>query len=281
MNVWIRQRSAPFSASAARSMSPVAVRASAAITGPCTPSAISRTASNSPCEEMGKPASRMSTCSRASCSAISTFSALVNAIPGACSPSRRVVSKIRTRFLSRTTPGSLISARHLLLGLQPGHHLAQLPSHLLELGRLRVLPKSEELRETGLGLGDPLLREGTVLDLRQDLLHLLARVRVDHPRAALVVAPLRRVRDAVAHPGQAALVDQVDDQLELVHTFEVRDLGLIAGRHQRLEPVADQLGDPTAQHRLLTEQVGLGLLFEGRLDDAGPRAADPVAVRQR
>ena len=36
MKVWIRQRSAPFSACAARSMSPVVVRASAAITGPRT-----------------------------------------------------------------------------------------------------------------------------------------------------------------------------------------------------------------------------------------------------
>jgi hypothetical protein len=36
----------------------------------------------------------MSTFKRASCSAISTFSAFVSAMPGACSPSRRVVSKI-------------------------------------------------------------------------------------------------------------------------------------------------------------------------------------------
>ena len=42
-----------------------------------------------------------STWRRASCSAISTFSARVSAIPGACSPSRSVVSKIRT------TSGSL------------------------------------------------------------------------------------------------------------------------------------------------------------------------------
>ena len=61
MNVWIRQRSAPFSASAARSMSPGVTRASAAITGPRTLVAISRTASNSPSPEIGKPASRMST----------------------------------------------------------------------------------------------------------------------------------------------------------------------------------------------------------------------------
>ncbi len=91
--MWIRQASAPFSASAARRTSPSVVRASAAITGPRTLDAISATASNSPSDETGNPASRMSTFSRASCSAISTFSARVSAMPGACSPSRRVVSK--------------------------------------------------------------------------------------------------------------------------------------------------------------------------------------------
>src|SRR5262245_28552898 len=197
MNVWMRQRSAPLSASAARSMSPVAVRASAAITVPFTVSAISRTASNSPCDEIGNPASRMSTFSRASCSAISTFSARVSAMPGACSPSRRVVSKIRTRSCWPTTSGSLISARHLLLGFQPGHHLAQLTPNLLELGRLRLLPKSEEVREAGVGLPDPLPCERPVLDLGEHPLHRRARVLVHDPRAALVVAPLGRVRDAV------------------------------------------------------------------------------------
>ena len=103
MNTWIRKRSAPFSASAARSMSPGTTRASDAITGPFTLVAISRTASNSPSEEIAKPASRMSTCRRASCSAISTFSSFVSAMPGACSPSRRVVSK------NRTTSGSVLT----------------------------------------------------------------------------------------------------------------------------------------------------------------------------
>ena len=111
MNVWMRQRSAPFSASAARSMSPVAVRASAAITGPFTVEAISATASNSPGELIGKPASRMSTFSRASCSAISTFSAFVSAMPGACSPSRRVVSKIRTLLAGYVARGYVAVAR--------------------------------------------------------------------------------------------------------------------------------------------------------------------------
>ena len=38
--------------------------------------------------------------------------------------------------------------------------------------------------------------------------------------------------------------------------------------------------DAAAQHRLLAEQVGLGLLGERRLEDAGPRRADRARVRE-
>ena len=143
MNVWMRQRSAPPSASAARVMSPGTTRASAAITGPFTLDAISLTASNSPSLETGKPASITSTSRRASCSAISTFSARVSAIPGACSPSRSVVSKIRT------TSGSLPFAigHHPLLGMQPGHHRTQLAAHALELRAASLAAHGEEVGE--------------------------------------------------------------------------------------------------------------------------------------
>ena len=54
----------------------------------------------SPGDVIGKPASMMSTPRRASWSAISTFSVLFSEIPGDCSPSRSVVSKMRTRLAS-------------------------------------------------------------------------------------------------------------------------------------------------------------------------------------
>ena len=56
-----------------------------------------RTASKSPSEAMGKPASRTSTPRSASVAAIRRFSRTVMLQPGDCSPSRRVVSKIVTR----------------------------------------------------------------------------------------------------------------------------------------------------------------------------------------
>ena len=54
------------------------------------------TASKSSLEAAGKPASMMSTPSLASCLAMSSFSLEVREAPGDCSPSRRVVSKMRT-----------------------------------------------------------------------------------------------------------------------------------------------------------------------------------------
>ena len=50
------------------------------------------------------------------------------------------------------------------------------------------------------------------------------------------VAVLGRVGDREAHPGEAALVDQVDDQLQLVQALVVGDLRLVAGLDERLEP---------------------------------------------
>ena len=52
------------------------------------------TASKSPSEAIGKPASRMSTPSSTSLRAILSFSGTVMLQPGDCSPSRSVVSKM-------------------------------------------------------------------------------------------------------------------------------------------------------------------------------------------
>ena len=81
-------------------MSALWVRARPQITGPSTLREISCTASKSPGEVIGKPASITSTPRRASCWAISTFSAVFSEIPGDCSPSRSVVSKMWTRLAS-------------------------------------------------------------------------------------------------------------------------------------------------------------------------------------
>ena len=70
--------------------------------------AISLTASKSPGELMGKPASITSTPSFSSCLAICSFSWMFNAPPAPCSPSRNVVSKIITLSIENSLYSSFL-----------------------------------------------------------------------------------------------------------------------------------------------------------------------------
>ena len=99
---WIRGFWAYWIASQARSMSRSLHRARPQTDEPVTSAAMARTASKSPTEAIGNPASMMSTPSAASARATSSFSAMFMLAPGDCSPSRKVVSKIRTRLASAT-----------------------------------------------------------------------------------------------------------------------------------------------------------------------------------
>ncbi len=94
MKVWIRGRAESLIASQAASMSPFWARARPQITGPSTSRAIRSTASKSPGDVIGNPASMTSTPSFANWVAISTFSEVFREIPGDCSPSLSVVSNM-------------------------------------------------------------------------------------------------------------------------------------------------------------------------------------------
>src|SRR5580704_2651755 len=96
----MRLRRAGLIASAQRSMSLKAARESPQMTAFRLRLAISCTAAKSPSEAIGKPASMISTPIVSSNSATSSFSSCVMVAPGHCSPSRKVVSKMRTRSFS-------------------------------------------------------------------------------------------------------------------------------------------------------------------------------------
>ena len=95
------------------------------------------------------------------------------------------------------------------------------------------------------------------------------------------VAVLGDVGDGVAHVLVAALVEQVDDELQLVQALVVRDLRLVARGDERVEARLHERGDAAAEHGLLAEEVALGLLRERRLEQADAAAADADAVRER
>ena len=62
--------------------------------------------------------------------------------------------------------------------------------------------------------------------------------------------------------------------------LKVCHLGLVASFHQRIEAGVDQLGNTAAQHGLLAEQIGLGLLLEGGLQNACTACADAGSISQ-
>ena len=111
--VWMRGRRASRKASQARSISRLVARAKPATDEPLTRRDTSRTASKSPFEAIGKPASMTSTPIASSTEAIWSFSSRFIEQPGDCSPSRSVVSKIMTRFTS-WPPGLLVALVILL-----------------------------------------------------------------------------------------------------------------------------------------------------------------------
>src|SRR6202521_556302 len=185
---------------------------------------------------------------------------------------RRAIARHRAGWYRRVTrgrwSGSVLgspSVAGLLGGLQPWHHGPQLRPDLLDQLAFGALAGGVEGGPARLVFQDPGAREGAVLDLTEDLAHLLADGGADDPWAADVVAELGGVADAVPHIAHAALVHQIDDQLHLVEALEVGELRLVAGLHHGGEAGLDQRGQSTAEDRLLAEKVRFGLLFERRL----------------
>src|SRR6185437_11832488 len=109
------------------------------------------------------------------------------------------------------------------VGVHPAHQPAQLAAGLLDRVLLGPFPQRVELRGTGVLVGDEPGRERPAADVGQHGLHVLLDVLVDHPRPADVVAVFGGVRHRPALLGYAALVHQVDYQLQLVQAFEVGD----------------------------------------------------------
>src|SRR6185295_4781458 len=165
--------------------------------------------------------------------------------------------------------------------LDPGHHLAQPRADLFDRQLGGHAPAREQRGRAGAVLEHELLRVLARLDAVQDLLHPPARALVDDLGPGGVLAVLGVVRDRVVHRADAALVHQVDDELQLVQALEVRHLGRVPRLDQGVEARLHQLDAYAAEHGLLAEEIGLGLLLEVGLDDPRLAAADRRGIRQR
>src|SRR5215471_4873381 len=76
---------------------------------------------------------------------------------------------------------------------------------------------------------DPLLGEASILNLFQELLHRLAGLVGNDAWTRSVVSVLCGVAYGIAHVAETAAIHQVNDELELVHAFEIGELGLVPG----------------------------------------------------
>ncbi len=125
---------------------------------------------------------------------------------------------------------------------------------------------------------DPFFGKGAILNLGQQLTHGLLGLLGHDARPSMVIAELGRIAHRVAHVVETALVEEIDDQLELVHALKVRDLGLIPCFDQRFKAGFDQRRDATTEHRLLAKQIGLGLFRKRRLDHTRAGTANALRI---
>src|SRR5438067_150439 len=159
---------------------------------------------------------------------------------------------------------------------------AKLLSDPLDLRRplLARLAQLRELRPAGLVVGEELPRERAAPNLGEDLAQPLLHALVHDAWPAREIAVLRDVGDRVAHVLVAALVEQIDDELQLVQALVVRDLRLVARLDEDVEARLHERRDTAAQHGLLAEEVALRLLGERGRQQADACAADADAVRE-
>src|SRR5438045_2261872 len=137
---------------------------------------------------------------------------------------------------------------HQAVLANPGHHFAQARADLLDRQLRGHAPLAEQPGRAGAVLEHELLRVLAVLDAVQRLLHALTHAGVDDFRPGDVLAVLGIVRDRVVHRADAALVHEIDDQLQLVQAFEVRHLRRIARFHQRVEACLHTLHAAAPEH---------------------------------
>src|SRR5205823_6580082 len=111
-------------------------------------------------------------------------------------------------------------------GLEEWHHRAKFGAKLLDGVVLFALASCQEIGTTFFIFFHPGLCETAVADLREDFAHLLARLLGDDAWPCGVIALFGSVAYGIAHIAEAAAVDQVNDELEFVETFEIGNLRL-------------------------------------------------------
>src|SRR5579859_4035489 len=188
-----------------------------------------------------------------------------------------ILSANRFSYAGRRT-GTVYRDRYRI---EERHRRAQLAPHLFNRVLRFLATHLVKLLAPGFVLLDPVFSKRPVLNLGQYLLHLRAGGIRNQARPGGVVAVLGGVGYGIAHVSQTTPVHKIDNQLQLMQAFEVGDLRLVTGVHQRLEAGLHQRAHAAAQHRLLAEEVSLRLFGKRSFDHSGSCAADRFGVGER
>ena len=129
--------------------------------------------------------------------------------------------------------------------------------------------------------GDEALGVFAALDGAQRFAHGLARRLGNHARPGDVFAIFGVVADGVIHVGDAAFINQVHDEFQLVQAFKIRHFGRVAGFHQGFKTGFDEFHGAAAKHGLFAKEVGFRFFAEGGFNNAGATAAIGHCIRQR
>src|SRR5450759_1671370 len=92
----------------------------------------------------------------------------------------------------------------------------------------------------GFDVGHPTSGERAILDVLQHAAHCVLRPLVNDSRSGHILAKLSGVAYSLVHAGHTTLVDEVGDQLDLVHALKVGQLGTVTRLDERVKSGSQQ-----------------------------------------
>ena len=135
-----------------------------------------------------------------------------------------------------------------------------------------------KVKASALILKNPITCECSVLNLSKYFFHFFLGLVSNNTLADAVVAVFGCIGNGITHASKAALIDQINDQLHLVHALIVSIFRIITGLTENFKSDLHKFGDASAQHSLLSEKISLRLFAERCLEKSCTAAADPVTI---
>jgi len=155
---------------------------------------------------------------------------------------------------------------------------AKLGAKLFDGVLLLALAGGQEIRAAFFIFLDPGFCETAIADLGKNFAHLFASLLGDDARSGGIVALFGGIADGVTHVAEAAAVDQVNDEFQFMHTFEIGDLGLVAGFCKSVESGLDQFTHTATKHACSPKRSVSVSSVKSCFQNACARAAESLGI---